>query len=135
MHTLRWFLLIPGVILAWFAVFMLGLVTYAFVEKIFCSTEEMVSNFCINEQIQNWLMVLVHVFVALSAWAVILVAVAIAPGYKDKVLWVTLALGLAVAAYLAYPIDAWSLFAVAAVSGIASAMLIARHVLRTTTSD
>jgi len=120
MHVLRWFLLVPLAIIVWYAVFVAGLYIHFYVERNLCPPSDVVSGLCYNNQIQRWLSILRHITVGISAAAVIICAMVVAPSQKKSVTLLTLAAGLIVSAYFAIAGNAWSLFTVAAVSGIVS---------------
>lgn len=125
MNTLRWLLLAPAALAAWYAVFVLGLFSHSFVESRLCPPEELLSGFCTNATAQVWLEIIVHVFVALSALAVMTTSAIVAPGRKRSIAWLTLALGTAVAAYLGTETHEWALFASAVAGGFAGLAIIA----------
>ena len=126
MNTLRWVLLIPAAVVAWYAVFVIGLFTHGWVEQLICPPQDFMSGSCFNAGVQKWLDALMHCFVALAAVAVELAAVLVAPQRREAVLWVALALGLAAAAAMAALASAWTFFAAALIGGVAGAVLIVR---------
>jgi uncharacterized membrane protein YraQ (UPF0718 family) len=131
MNTLRWALLIPAVVAAWYAVLISGLWLHFYIEQHACPPQDLVSGFCDNEQIQAWLRSLRYVAVGVSAAAVETVAVLVSPSHKARMAWITLAAGLLVAAYFATAAG-WSLFLAAAVGGGLSALVIVRTLRRRT---
>jgi hypothetical protein len=128
MRTIRWILVVPAAVVAWYAVFALGLFSHSYVEGNMCPPEDLVSGFCDNDTVQGWLRVIMHLFVGISAFAVVMTTAAVAPDHKERVAWATLAAGIVVAACFAVSAAAWSLFAVAAVGGAAAALSIVRFV-------
>jgi hypothetical protein len=124
MSSMRWCLIAPIAIAVWYVVFVLGLFTHSFVESYFCPPKDLISGFCVNSTVQAWLRFLVHAFVAVSALAVEAVTVVVAPKCKKSVAWLTLASGMAVAAYFASETDEWVLFASACVGGFAGLLAV-----------
>ncbi|HEX6904371.1 MAG TPA: hypothetical protein VF789_31980 [Thermoanaerobaculia bacterium] len=124
MSTLRWLLLVPAAIAVWYCVFVLGAFTYSFVEKHLCPPEDLISGLCTNSTIKLWLTIVAHAFVALSALAVMIVAVVISPRGRKPMAWLTLVVGTAVAAYLGAMTHEWTLFAAAVAGGFAGFAVI-----------
>ena len=126
MSALRWLLLIPVAVAAWYAVFAAGLFLHVQIERDLCPAQDMVSGFCHNEWIQLVLRVLMHLSVVVSAAAVILGASLTAPRRKELVSWSALAIGVSIAGYFASITTAWSHFTAAIVGGLSGAVFI-RH--------
>ena len=124
MRVLRWALLLPAAIGVWYAVFFVGLFGHFFIERHFCPPEDLVSGFCTNESIQQVLDVLMHLSVAASAIAVVLVATAMAPSYKEFTVWATLAAGIVVSGIIGFSAHAWLLFLAAVLGGVLGATVI-----------
>ena len=82
MKILRWFMVAPGAILAWYLVFIVGVFTFPMVEKALCPPGDMISGMCGNEKVQGQLDLLIHFFVGMSALAVVSAAATIAPSRK-----------------------------------------------------
>ena len=124
MRAVRWLLLVPAAIGAWYAVFAAALFAYFYVERHFCPPTDLVSGFCANETVQQALEALTHLSVALSAIAVEVVASAMAPSHKEPTVWATLGAGLVIAGIFGFAAHAWSLFLAAAVGGTLGAVAI-----------
>lgn len=118
MSAIRWLSLVPGVVAVWYGVFALGLLTHSFIESHLCPPEDLFSGLCYNSTVQLWLKVTMHAFVAVSAVAVVSSATILAPGHKNMITWLTLAVGAATAAYLAAVTHEWGLFASAIAGGL-----------------
>jgi hypothetical protein len=127
--VLRWILFIPAAIAAWFFVFWSGFSTYRLAEQSWCPPEDLKSGFCENITTKFWLAVLMHAFTGLSAAAVGVTAVAVAPAHKERVVWFTLAAGILAACLLVAGSRDWSLFGAASLAGVLSALVIV-HLLR-----
>jgi len=121
---LRWVLVVPAAIAAWYAVFIIGLFTHDLVENTLCPSDQLESGTCTNETVIAQLHVVVHVFVALSAVAVILAAVFVAPSHKKVVAWIALLCGATVASLFAVAAEAWSEGLVALMAGITVTALL-----------
>lgn len=124
MNALRWILVVPAGIVAWYAVFVLGLLAYALVDSHLCPPEDFISGHCTNASTRRVLDVAMHVFVATSALAVIVSTVLVAPSYKKSVAWLSLLVGTLAAAYIAATTHAWTLFAAALAGGWATLPVI-----------
>ena len=135
MYIARWICLIPAALGSWYTVLIMGALAYNYVEKIMCTPHDMISGLCINDTVTLWLNGLTHFAVGLSAVIVELTAALIAPNHKEHVTWATLVIGLLIAGYMAFIIKAWSLLTVAAISGIAGALLIVRFLRTSAHSD
>ncbi len=124
MRAVRWLLLVPAAIGAWYAVFAAALFAYFYVERHFCPPTDLVSGFCANETVQQALEALTHLSVALSAIAVGVAASAMAPSHKEPTVWATLGAGLVIAGIFGFAAHAWSLFLAAAAGGTLGAVAI-----------
>lgn len=107
MRAVRWALAGPGAIAAWYATFLVGIITHGTVENALCPAGEMESGMCLNSRVRTYLEILIYMFVALSAIAVVSAAVDIAPSHKRIVAWVVFAAGSLAAALLATTADAY----------------------------
>src|SRR5687768_1895463 len=96
-HILRWLLVVPAAVGAWYFVFVVGIFTHAFLEAALCPAGEMVSGMCMNRRVQFSLQVVIHAFVALSAAAVVSTAAAVAPSHRSKTVWIAFGTGSVVA--------------------------------------
>lgn len=126
MRMLRWFMVVPGAVLAWYAVFGVGLFTYPMIESTLCPPGDMISGLCHNERVSGVLDVVIHVFVGFSALVVVLSAVAIAPARKRIVAWLAFVAGSAVTVALALSAGAASYALVAVVAGLVAALMVRR---------
>ncbi len=124
MSTLRWLLLVPTAIAAWYSVFVLGMFTYSYVDTHLCPPEDMISGLCTNSTVEFWRRIVAHAFVALSALAVMTSTVVVSPGKKNPIALLTLVVGTVVAAYLGARTHEWTLFAAATGGGIAGLAII-----------
>ena len=121
---LRWVLLVPLAIYAWYGIFALGLYTNVYVERNFCPPEDVVSGFCHNNEIQMWLKIIRHASVFLSAVAVVLVAAVVAPSNRKRVAWLSFLVGAITAMYMSLKTASISLLLSALVGGIVGVLLI-----------
>jgi hypothetical protein len=123
----RWLLVVPAAIAAWYLVFVVGIFTHGFLEEALCPAGEMESGMCMNRRVRLILAILVHLFVALSAAAVVSTAAAVAPSHRTRMAWIAFVGGSLVA--VAFGIAAWAYTeALAAVaSGLLTAVTISRY--------
>jgi hypothetical protein len=125
-YVLRWLLVGPAAIAAWYLVFIVGLFTHGFLDEALCPAGEMESGMCMNRRVRLTLGILVHVFVALSAVAVVSTAVAVAPSHRNRTAWVAFVTGSVVA--VAFGIAAWAYTeaVAAAAAGLLTVIAVAR---------
>lgn len=126
MNLLRWLLLLPATIGIWYAVFILSLFCYLYIDKNFCPAKDVISGMCYNDTIPLILSAVTYLGVGLSAMAVCVVATAIAPSHKIITAWITLALGTIVAGIMASTASL-PLFIVAVAGGFFGVFAIKRY--------
>ena len=124
------FRLVPASIASWYLVLAAGLFAHSYVEQNLCPAQDLISGFCDNRLIQTWLNLLIHACASLSALAVEVSAVSLAPNHKEWVAWATLMAGLSAAAYLAGQGLKFegTLFGMAALGGLIGAWASVRYV-------
>jgi hypothetical protein len=123
-------LLVPASVGAWLLVSALALALYAMIEGRLCPPPDRISGMCTNASVRQSLAWLEHGAVATAAFAVLLAATSLAPSHKPATLWSTLAVGLAVAAYLAFETGDMSLLLAAATGGGIGSLLISQRLRR-----
>lgn len=133
-HTIRWLLLVPAAACAWLFVFVCGVLAYSSIDGL-CPPADVVSGFCTNDTVQAALTALEHFAVAISAVAVLVAAVAVAPSHKTGAVWASLLAGTVVAIFLALATDALSLLAAALIGGIVATAAITRQLRRRAASN
>ena len=126
-RLVRWLLVGPAAVAAWYFVFVVGIFTHGFLEEALCPAGEMISGMCTNPRVQVILKVLVHAFVALSAAAVLSTAAAVAPSYRNETAWITFVAGSLVAVAFGIGARAYTEAVAAVASGLLCAMAISRH--------
>lgn len=124
MIALRWLLVVPAAIAAWYVTFIVGAFTYSFIEAHLCPSQDLFSGVCTSQSIRIALDVVMHVFVALSAIAVIAAAVTVAPSRKRKVAWVAFSIGAATALYFAVRTQYYTHFVAALAGGLGALALL-----------
>ncbi len=126
MRTFRWLMILPGVYLAWYLAFIIGLITYPIVESALCPPSDMISGTCMNPRVNRAMVGFFHVFVGVAAAVVVLTATVIASSQKRAVAWVALVVGGLASTLLAVFMDSVSEAVVAVVVGLATAYLYGR---------
>lgn len=126
-YILRWLLVVPAAVAAWYSVFVVGIFAHGYVEETLCPAGEMVSGICTNRDVQRILKVVVHAFVALSAAAVESAAVAIAPSHRNGTAWIVFAVGAVVAVVFGVATAAYTEAVAAILSGLLTAIAIIRY--------
>ena len=131
MRGLRWLLLVPGVIAAWYATFILGVVAYAVLERAACPPADWRSGTCYNSEVDRLLESVSYAFVALSAVAVVVAAALIAPSRTNVVAWSAYAVGGVAACILGVageaPVEALAALGSGLVAAIATTTLVSRQ--------
>lgn len=122
MRVLRWLLLVPASVAAWYAVFVGALATHFYVGRHFCPPGELISGSCQNETLALVLEILTHFSVALSAIAVEVTAAIVAPAHKEATVWAAFAAGTLAATWMGVAAQAWSLLLAALLGGVVSAI-------------
>ena len=125
--TLRWLLVVPAGILAWYAVFIAVLFTYPIVEQVLCPPGDWISRTCMNSTVSQWMKAFVLVHAGLSAVAVVVSAVAVAPSHKRVIAWLAFGAGALVALSFALAARATGEAIVAIAMGLPTAYLLARR--------
>lgn len=123
---LRWLLVIPMAIAAWFVAF-IGSIQLIDVIYYFCPIEHQVSGMCTHAAYDAAESALLVFGAALAAVLVILAATITAPSHKAKVAAATLILGLGLALWLFLETDLMGPFVGATVAGIATFVLVLRR--------
>ena len=127
MRTIRWLLVAPFAIAAWYVVFVVGVVTYTAVEEHLCPPDQFVSGACVNDRVMTILQVVVYAFIALSAVAVVIVAVSTAPAHRDIVAWGTFVFGAALAVLVGAEGRAYGEMATAIIAGLVTTVVAVRR--------
>lgn len=128
--ALRWLALIPTVYASWYAVLVTGFFVYRLIEKIVCPKNEMGSSGCQNPTLVNVLDLTIHLFVALSAIAVLSTAIFVAPYYKKQIAYLVFLVGSIIAFYMRAQLESWSLVAAAITAGALLLLIKSRFVYR-----
>jgi hypothetical protein len=121
---IRWVLLVPAAIAAWYAVFIAGIVVHQTIERRACPAGELVSGGCANPTVVRLLHVVVYVFVALSAVAVVATATAMAPSARRLVAGAAFVVGAGVAIWFSVTAKAYGEGAGAICAGLATVMVV-----------
>jgi len=91
--SVRWILLIPAMIAAWFAVAFAGLLLYGHIEYALCPRDQWISNTCFDPDVDRIMRGVINAFIGLSALAVGGTGVLVAPAYRRCVAWVIFVAG------------------------------------------
>ena len=96
-NWLRWSALVPATIFAWLGVLVIGTFVHGYLERAVCPPEDLISGYCTNAEAQAKLKLVIPFFAGLSAVAVILSAVLVAPAAKSRIAWAAVTIGGTVA--------------------------------------
>jgi hypothetical protein len=125
-NILRWALLIPAVIVAWYVIFAFALFSHQQLEKYLCPPQDWVSGFCHNTYVLKVLNGYEHFMVAISAFVVVFVATKMAPNKKRWVLFISYLIGAIVALLMAFIVRDGSQFFAAIIGGAIGVALVWR---------
>jgi len=126
--VIRWLLLVPSAVTAWYLAFFISLALHEVVVGRCMDSDAPPPGYCQASWFPRELLhdVLVFFGVGLSAVAVVLVAALMAPTHKGRVAWIALAAGATLAMLAAYGIGAVAEAAVAIVAGGLTAVVVSR---------
>lgn len=127
MKIFRWIAVAGVGLAAWYAVFVVGLLTYGPVEKLLCPAGDFISGTCMNPSVEYFMKGWIVLFVGLSGIGVVAAASWAAPARKVLTAWVALVAGGFVAVYFAVKTEMYVAGAVSIVSGAATAAAIGRR--------
>lgn len=134
MRILRWCLVLPATLAAWYAVFIAGMLFHSQLEPLLCPPAEMVSGACGNLGVIRTLRAVIVLFAALSAVAVVLAATVTAPARKLLVAWGTFAIGSEIAILMAIEVQSPLEGAAAVAAGLLTALWLTRRSRRSARS-
>jgi hypothetical protein len=129
-QLVRWLLVVPVAIAAWYLVFVAGIFAHGFLEEVLCPPDEMISGMCTNPRVRVVLTVLVHAFAGFSAVAVELAVVGMAPSSREATTWIAFAVGAVVAVAFGFAAQTYGEAATAVIAGVIAAVIITRHLAR-----
>lgn len=122
----RWLLVLPAAWLSWVVALLTGL-GFHWIAEAFCPPAQMISDLCVAP----WFDVVERAIICGGAGlAAILITVSctlIAPSHRRVVVAVTLVAGCAVAAWMAFQLDAHLELGAVVVAGLATAWWLQRH--------
>jgi hypothetical protein len=126
--VIRWLLLVPSAVVAWYFVFFISLVLHEVVVGRCFDSDAPPPDYCQASWFPRDFLheALVFFGVGLSAVVVVFVAALVAPSHKRHVAWVALAAGAALAIVAAYGAGAVAEAGVAIVAGVLAAVVVSR---------
>ena len=124
--VIRWILVIPSALAAWYAAFIFSLLVGAIVVGPCIDSEYPQPRFCEAPWVQFALAhhLPIRVGIGLSAVLVVIVSAIVAPYHRVAVAWAALGVGAIVASVMGYGADAVAEAAVAVASGLLAAVLV-----------
>ena len=126
MRALRWLILLPAAVAAFYLAIAATIATHYLVEQHLCPAADFDRGICSNRTLGVMLALIKHGGAALTVIAVAGLAVIVAPTHKRPVLWAALASVLLLAAWFGYAGTAGSLFVAALAGGVLAATVILR---------
>jgi hypothetical protein len=121
---IRWALLVPATVGAWYAVFIAGIAVHQTIERRACPPAELVSGGCADPGVLRLLHAVVYVFIALSAVAVVATATAIAPSAKRLIAGAAFVVGAGLAIWLSVAAKAYGEGVGAICAGLATVIAV-----------
>lgn len=124
MKILRWFLVAPLAIAAWYATAITGISVYWEIRRRACPPEmKTISGACYDPEVMRLLAGVEMLFIALCAIVVVCVAAAVAPSHRAVVAWIAFIAGALVAGYFAISTMAYAAGIAAVGCGLITVML------------
>ena len=128
MKIVRWLLVAPLAVGAWYATAIAGIAAYWEIRRRTCPPEaKLISGVCHDPEVMRLLAGVEMLFIALSAIVVVCVAAAVAPSHRTAVAWTAFVAGALVAGYFALSTMAYVAGIAAVGCGLVTAMLISRR--------
>lgn len=124
-RMIRWILILPAAIAAWYVSLFLGLALYQGLEAL-CPPDQMESGQCFAPWFLTASKVLIALGAALAATLVMVTCTWIAPAYKRQVAIATFVVGTAVAIILAWNLEFAAMASAIVAGAIALAILLRR---------
>jgi hypothetical protein len=131
MNLLRWILVIPAAISAWFGVLLLGLIAMGVLDM-FCPPELVVSGSCTAAWHESAMDALIVMFAGMSAVAVVIAPAIVAPMKRNQVATLAFVIGVLVATGMTLedPSMMREPYVAAITGGLAALLLVRRHLPR-----
>lgn len=126
MRLIRWLLIIPAAVVAWYAAFILALVLHAGVD-ILCPADQVISALCVAPWYEVASNAVVCVGAGLAALLIMLVSTSLAPAYKRQVAVATFVAGAAVAALMGWNAGAFGPMLAAIITGALTLWVLTRR--------
>jgi hypothetical protein len=126
MEWFRWLGVIPSSIVAWYAMFILGLFILSGFNDHLCPPEKLVSGQCMAWWYSYAEQATIYLFVGLSAFFVVVCAAIVAPSQRMYVAWVAYLSGFLVAVYFVSQTSALGEFVSAIFAGLLGVFGVAK---------
>ena len=121
-QTIRWILILPGAIAAWFAALVIAIALYQGLEAL-CPSDQMESGHCFAPWFSTASEVLIAFGAALAAALVMITCTLLAPAHKRQVAIATFAVGTIVAIIMGWKSDFAAMMAAIVVGNVILAIL------------
>jgi hypothetical protein len=127
--VVRWLLVVPSGVVAWYCAFVGSIVLYGLIVAPCMSSDGPQPSFCEAAwfPLESLKRGVVLFGAGLSAALVVAVSALVAPSRRTTVAWFAVGIGAAVASWMGYRAGAVAEAAVAIACGIAAAILVSRH--------
>ena len=128
--TLRWIAIVPAVLLAWAAAFVIGIGLLEVADR-FCPPDAMISGACTASWYAPTEQAIMAVSTALAAFFIVGVSAWLAPAHRLRVALVIYAGGVACAIYFALETGLWPCLVSAAAAGALTCRAVAQRAQNT----
>jgi hypothetical protein len=126
-QAIRWILLLPAAVAAWYVALLLGIALHIGLDAI-CPPDQMVSGSCVAPWHWAASQVVVCIGAALAAVLIVVTCTFVAPSHKRIVAVITFTGGTLVAIVMVLDTDAYAAFASAIVAGLATLLLVLQRI-------
>lgn len=130
MKWFRWLAIAPTSVVAWYAIFILGMFVLFGIKDHLCPPAELVSGQCMAWWYSYVERTIIYLFVALSAFVVVVCAAIIAPSHRIYVAGVAYLSGFLMAAYFLSQTSAVGEFVSAILAGLLGVFGVAKFLDR-----
>jgi hypothetical protein len=126
MRLIRWILMIPAAVVAWYAALSLGLVILMGVDAL-CPAEQVISGLCVAPWYEAASGSVICMGAALAAVLIMLACTWLAPSYKPQVAIATFVVGAAVASLMGWSAGAFGPMVAAIIAGALALWILTRR--------
>jgi hypothetical protein len=124
--VVRWILVVPSAVVAWYFAFLVGAVLFAYLVAPCMDSDAPQPQFCEAAWFEALKRGVMFFGVGLSAILVVVVSAVVAPSHRTAVAWTALGVGTVVASVMGYGAEAFAEAVVAIACGVLAALFVSR---------